>query len=107
MTSQFQVTGRLIAAGRALVEVSREDFAKAAGLSTEALMLIEAGGSAWVKSQNDADAIIRALDTFGVVMVDEGGGQGAGVRLKFTRQDVKQLIRLESEGGIDRPDDAP
>lgn len=32
---------------------------------------------------------------------------GAGVRLKFTRQDVKQIDRLESEGGIVRSDDVP
>jgi hypothetical protein len=107
MTSKFEVTGRLIAAGRALVEVGRSDFAKAAGLSVDALTLLEAGGSAWVQSQTDADAIVRAFDTFGVVVVDEGDGLGAGVRLKFTRQDVKQLVRLESEGGIPRPDDAP
>lgn len=107
MTSQFKVTGRVIAAGRALVEVGREDFAKAAGLSVEALTLLEAGGSAWVDSQVDADAIVRAFDTFGVVVVDEADGLGAGVRLKFTRQDVKQIVRLETEGGMARPDDAP
>ncbi len=107
MTSRMDITGRLIAAGRALVEVGREDFAKAAGLSVDALALLEAGGSAWVQSQSDAEAIIRAFDTFGVVIVDEGGGLGAGVRLKFTRQDVKQLVRLETEGGIIRPDDSP
>ncbi len=107
MTSNLKVTGRLIAAGRALVEVGREDFAKAAGLSVEALTLMEAGGSAWVQSQSDADAIVQAFDTFGVIVVDESDGLGAGVRLKFTRQDVGQLVRLESEGGITRPDDAP
>ncbi len=107
MNPTVQVSGRLIAAGRALVEVSLEDFARAAGLTADALALLEAGGSAWVQSQSDADAIIQAFDTFGVVVVEEGNGLGAGVRLKFTRQDVKQLARLESEGGIARQDDAP
>lgn len=107
MTSRTDITGRLIAAGRALVEVGREDFAKVAGLSVDALALLEAGGSAWVQSQSDAEAIVRAFDTFGVIVVDEGHGLGAGVRLKFTRQDVKQLVRLETEGGITRSDDAP
>ena len=32
---------------------------------------------------------------------------GAGVRLKFTRQDVKHINRLEGEGGMVRSDDAP
>ncbi len=99
--------GPIDAAGRALVEVGREDFAKAAGLSVDTLALLEAGGSAWVQSQSDAEAIIRALYAFGVVVVDESGGLGAGVRLKFTRQDVKQLVRLETEGGIIRPDGSP
>jgi len=107
MSPKFEVTGRLIAAGRALVEVGREDFAKAAGLSVEALTLLEAGGSAWVDSEDDAEAIVRAFDTFGIVIVDEADGLGAGVRLKFTRQDVKQIVRLETEGGMSRPDDAP
>ena len=107
MSPKFEVTGRLIAAGRALVEVGREDFAKAAGLSVEALTLLEAGGSAWVDSEDDAEAIVRAFDTFGIVIVDEADGLGAGVRLKFTRQDAKQIVRLETEGGMSRPDDAP
>ena len=106
MTSKFEVTGRLIAAGRALVEVGREDFAKAAGLSVEALTLLEAGGSAWVDSEDDVKAIVRAFDAFGIVIVDEADGLGAGVLLKFTRQDVKQIVRLETEGGMARPDDA-
>jgi hypothetical protein len=32
---------------------------------------------------------------------------GAGVRLKFTRQDTRQIGRLENEGGMTRPDDVP
>jgi len=47
------------------------------------------------------------LETFGAVVISEGDGMGAGVRLKFTRQDVKQLGRLESEGGFARSDDVP
>jgi hypothetical protein len=45
------------------------------------------------------------LETFGAVVVPEGDGMGAGVRLKFTQQDVKQIDRLENEGGIVRSDD--
>ena len=47
------------------------------------------------------------MDFFGVVVIDEGDGMGAGVRLKFSRQDVRQITRLESEGGIVGADDAP
>jgi hypothetical protein len=69
--------------------------------------LMEASGSAWLHSESDAEAVIRAFEKFGVVVIEEDGSMGVGVRLKFTRQDVKQINRLESEGGIVRSDDAP
>ena len=48
----------------------------------------------------------RGLQHYGVVIIEESGGMGAGVRLKFTRQDVRQISRLEGEGGIVGSDDA-
>ena len=107
MGSENKMTGRLIAAARALTGISRDDFAGAAGLSAETIALMEASGSARLHSKNDVDAIVRAFERFGVVVVEEDGSMGAGVRLKFTRQDVKQISRLEGEGGIVRSDDAP
>lgn len=107
MDAGTKITGRLVAAGRALAGISREDFAKAAGLSDERIAAIEAKGSAWLDSDGDAEAARRAFDHFGLVLIEEGDGMGAGVRLKFTRQDVKQLARLEGEGGVVRSDDAP
>lgn len=107
MTPTIRVTGRVVAAARALTGVSRDDFAKAAGLSVATIASIEANGSAWLHPESDAEACLRAFDKFGVVIVDESGGMGAGVRLKFTRQDVKQIVRLEGEGGRTRLDDVP
>ncbi|MEO8307898.1 MAG: XRE family transcriptional regulator [Pseudomonadota bacterium] len=107
MNSELKITGRQVAAARALTGISREAFAYAAGLPPEAITLIEANGSAWLTSKSEAAAVIRAFENFGVVIVREGDGMGAGVRLKFTRQDVKQIARLEDEGGIIRSDDAP
>lgn len=107
MDSKIKMTGRLIAAARALAGIGREDFAVAAGLPADAIALMEANGSAWLDSENDVEAIGRALEKFGVIVIDEEDGMGAGVRLKFTRQDVKQILRLEGEGGIVRSDDAP
>ncbi len=101
------MTGRLIAAARALTGISREDFAAAAKVPTEAIALMEANGSAWLHSEDDAQAMTRAFEKYGVVIIDEDDQMGAGVRLKFTRQDVKQILRLEGEGGIVRSDDAP
>lgn len=105
--AEAKITGRLIAAARALVGVAQADFASSAGLSLEALRHLEAGGSAWVPTGRDIEAVSKALDYFGVIVIDETDGMGAGVRLKFSRQDVRQITRLESEGGMVGADDAP
>lgn len=102
-----KVTGRVLAAGRALAGISREDFAQAAGLSVARLRRLESKGSAEVTAGPDVDGILAAFDRFGVVPLDEDGDMGAGVRLKFTRQDVRQIVRLEGEGGIVGSDDYP
>ena len=107
MSSKAKMTGRLVSAARALAGISREAFAKAAGIPAETIALMEANGSAWLHSESEAEAISRAFDIFGVVVIDEDENMGAGVRLKFTRQDVNQILRLEGEGGIARPDDVP
>lgn len=107
MSNSLQMTGRVIAAARALIGVSQADFAAAASLPVESLRLIEASGSAWLQSDPDISGVNRALEHFGVIVIGEADGMGAGVRLKFTRQDVKQIARLEGEGGIVGSDDAP
>ena len=108
MTEPYvRISGRLIAAARALVGVSQADFADACGLAPQALCRLEAGGSAWVSSEAEAEAVTRGMSHFGVLIVEETDGMGAGVRLKFTRADVRQIARLESEGGITGADDAP
>lgn len=53
------------------------------------------------------EALLRGVEHFGVIVIDEADGMGAGVRLKFLRQDVRQIARLEDEGGIIGSDDAP
>jgi len=107
MTPNIKMTGRLIAAARALTGVNRKDFAAAVGVTPETLTAMEANGSAWLHSQSEVEAVCRAFDKFGVIALSEEGGMGAGVRLKFTRQDVRQIARLESEGGVVGSDDAP
>jgi transcriptional regulator with XRE-family HTH domain len=107
MTEQLQPSGRLVAAARALAGVSQADFAAAVGISMKSLRLIEGSGSAWVRNEPDVEAIHRGLAIFGIVIVGESDGMGEGVRLKFTRQDVRQIIRMEGEGGPVGSDDAP
>jgi len=89
-----------------LTGVSQSDFAAAAGIPMDMFVHLEASGAAWIPD-DEADALCRALERFGAVVVPEGDGMGAGVRLKFTRQDVRQIGRLETEGGIARSDDVP
>lgn len=101
------ISGRLIAAARAMAGVSLSDFAAAAGLPSETVRTLEASGSAFVSSEAAIKGLNAAFLHFGVVVIDESDGMGAGVRLKFTRQDVQQIARLEGEGGIVASDDAP
>ena len=104
MNSKGRLTGRVVAAGRALTGVSQRELAAAAEIPLEKLRLLESSGAAWIP-EDTSEAIARGLETFGAVIVPEGDGMGAGVRLKFTRQDVKQIDRLENEGGIAGSDD--
>ena len=107
MSDKARITGRLIAAARALTEISQADLANASGISVATLRRMEASGSAPLESATDAEAVSRALENFGAMFIPEGDGIGAGVRLKFLRQDVKQIGRLEGEGGMVRDDDVP
>lgn len=107
MSDSVKMTGRLVAAARALVGVSAEEFGRAAGLTSQEMNSIEASGSARLRSQGDVEGMLRAFGKFGVIALGEDDGMGAGVRLKFTRQDVKQIARLEGEGGVVGSDDAP
>jgi transcriptional regulator with XRE-family HTH domain len=102
-----QMTGRLIAAARTLTGINPAELAKAAGIAPATLAQMEAGGSAIVEAAVAADAVRRALENFGAQFIPEGDGMGAGVRLRFTRQDVKQIGRLEGEGGLVGEDDVP
>jgi transcriptional regulator with XRE-family HTH domain len=107
ISDKVVITGRLIAAARVLTGISRADLAKASGISISTLAQLEAGGSAPPESEIDVQALRHALESFGAMFIPESDGIGAGVRLKFLRQDVKQIGRLEGEGGMVGDDDVP
>lgn len=107
MTDKPLITGRLIAAARALIGISLSDLANSSGLAISTLAQLEASGSALLGPKADAEAVERALESFGAIFIAESDGIGAGVRLKFLRQDVKQIGRLENEGGTVGDDDVP
>jgi hypothetical protein len=101
------ITGRLIAAARVLTGISHARLAEACRLPVQTLIELEASGSAPPQSTDEAERVQRALEDFGAMFIPEGDGIGAGVRLKFLRQDVKQIGRLEGEGGLVKEDDVP
>lgn len=107
MVQKTEITGRQIAAARALTGISPNDLAAAAKLPLAMLKRMEASGSAFPNAGDRLEAVRKALEDFGAVFIPEGDGLGGGVRLKFTRLDVKQINRLESEGGPARSDDVP
>jgi transcriptional regulator with XRE-family HTH domain len=107
ISDKVVITGRLIAAARVLTGISRADLANSSGISISTLAQFEAGGAASHGSENDVTALRQALERFGVMFIPEGDGIGAGVRLRFLRQDVKQIGRLEGEGGMVGDDDVP
>jgi hypothetical protein len=55
---------------------------------------MEASGSAWLLPGSEVEAVSGALENFGVLFVPEDNGIGAGVRLRFTRQDVRQISAM-------------
>lgn len=107
MTDTPLITGRLIAAARALSGISQSALANACGIPVSTLTHLEASGSVPLQSRVEAVAVRRALEGFGVMFIAESDSIGAGVRLKFLPRDVKQIDRLENEGGIVGEDDVP
>ncbi len=96
------ITGPLCRAARALVQWPRTQLAADSGVAKSAIRAFETGD---VDPGEDARAALKhALERAGAVFIDEDD-LGAGVRLRFTKRDVKQLRRLEGEGGQVGDDD--
>ncbi|MBX3511073.1 MAG: helix-turn-helix transcriptional regulator [Hyphomonadaceae bacterium] len=96
------ISGPLCRAARALVQWSRTELAVRSDVSKSAIRDFETANV-----DPGADAVRRlqhALEQGGAVFLAEGD-MGAGVRLRFTARDVKQLRRLEGEGGAMGEDD--
>jgi len=96
------ITGPQCRAARALVEWPRDRVAQLAGIDAGILANFESGGS-----RPDDEILLRlqqALEEGGAVFLFEGD-RGVGVRLKFTRKDVRAINAWESEGGPVGTDD--
>lgn len=96
------ITGPQARAARALVEWPRDVVARRSGVDIEAIAAFETGR---VDPGDDAKGRLKAaLEEGGAVFIDENGG-GAGVRLKFSRKEVRSINRMENEGGPVGEDD--
>lgn len=104
MGERSQVTGRQIAAGRVLAGIGQEKLARRSNISVPTLRRMEASDGPANGLPNNVRAVVSELEALGILFIPEDVA-GAGVRLKFTSSDVKQIRRLEGEGGIVGEDD--
>jgi transcriptional regulator with XRE-family HTH domain len=89
-------------AARALIEWSQAQLSQSAAIDVQTISDFE-------KRLRAADETTRrrlraTLEAAGVVFLAENGG-GAGVRLKFSREEVWEVNRWEDEGGVPGEDD--
>jgi len=96
------ITGPLCRAARALVQWSRAELAEDSGVSKSLIREFESGAAD--PGGKAKAALQHALEKGGAVFLEEAD-MGAGVRLRFTARDVKQLRRMEGEGGAVGDDD--
>jgi hypothetical protein len=101
-TTPTALTAAQCRAGRALIEWSQAQLSQSAAIDLQTIADFE-------KRIRKADETTRrrlraALEAAGVVFLAENGG-GAGVRLKFSREEVWEVNRWEDEGGVTGEDD--
>lgn len=79
----MQLTPAQCRAGRALIEMSREELAMRASVAVRTISDFESARRQPINST--LAAMRRALEEAGVMLIPENGG-GAGVRLRMNRQ---------------------
>jgi hypothetical protein len=89
-------------AGRALIEWSLAQLSQSAAIDAQTIADFEAR----IRRPDETTRrrLRAALEAAGVVFISENGG-GAGVRLKFSREEVWEVNRWEDEGGVTGEDD--
>jgi hypothetical protein len=96
------ITGPQCRAARALVELSAAQVAAKAGVDTQAILDFEAKRAD--PGEPAKRQLFAALEAAGAVFIPENGG-GVGVRLKYSRRDVRGVNKWEAEGGPAGEDD--
>jgi hypothetical protein len=85
VTDIYQITGRQLAAGRVLVNLSQATLAETARISVPTLGRMEASDGPAVGFANNVAAVVSALERAGIEFIEENGG-GPGVRLKKSKR---------------------
>ena len=75
------ITGRQIAAARALLGLGQVELAEAANVSAPTLRRMEASDGPPSGMTNNIAAVVAALEAAGVIFIDRNGN-GPGVRLR-------------------------
>ncbi|WP_082562693.1 MULTISPECIES: helix-turn-helix domain-containing protein [unclassified Rhizobium] len=83
MSETDQISGRQIAAARALAGIGQEALAKSADISVPTLRRMEASDGPASGLPNNVRAVKQALEAAGLIFVAENG-EGPGVRLRKT-----------------------
>jgi len=90
MSGIIQVTGRQIAAARALIGLDQAGLADSANVSVQTLRRMEAAEGPPGGYPNNIAAVRAALEKAGVEFIAENGG-GPGVRLKKTAKGIEEI----------------
>ena len=89
-------------AARALIDWPRKHLSDASGVAEHAIRHFE--HKLQELDEETKRRLVVAFEAAGVVFIPENGG-GVGVRLKFTRKEVRAINRWEGEGGVVGEDD--
>ena len=81
MSDFNQISGRQIAAARALLGLGQVELATLASISAPTLRRMEAAEGPLTGMKNNIAAVISALESAGVLFID-ANGNGPGVRLR-------------------------
>jgi hypothetical protein len=84
VSDSAKITGRQIAAARAIARLEQADLARAANISVPTLRRMEASEGPAPGMPNNLAAVRAALESAGVIFVDENG-EGPGVRLRKSK----------------------
>jgi len=77
-----QLSGRQIAAARALIGLGQVELAERAGISAPTLRRMEASSSPIGGIPNNVRAVVAALQAAGCTFLPDDGEHGSGVRAK-------------------------